>query len=62
MKALLAFGLLAIILALSTNTPTIEDKVAEQMEESQKMHDSAMIELKRLHDINDSLLQKHFGK
>jgi len=62
MKALAAFGILAIILALSTDTPTIEDEVAEQIEESQKMHDSAMIELKRLHDINDSLLIKHFGK
>ena len=62
MKALFAFGILAIILALSTDTPRIEDEVAEQIEESQKMHDSAMIELKRLHDINDSLLIKHFGK
>jgi len=51
-----------VILALSTEKPTIEDKVAEQMKESQKMHDSAMIELKRLHDINDSLLEKYFGK
>tara|TARA_S200002703_G_scaffold113011_1_gene98509 strand:- start:1485 stop:1673 length:189 start_codon:yes stop_codon:yes gene_type:complete len=62
MKGLLAIGILAIILALSTDTPTIEDEVAEQIEQSQKMHDSAMIELKRLHDINDSLLDKHFGK
>jgi hypothetical protein len=62
MKGLLAIGILAIILALSNNKPTIEDEVAEQMEKSQKMHDSAMIELKRLHDINDSLLEKHFGK
>ena len=62
MKALFAFGILAIILALSTDRPTIEDEVAEQIEESQKMHDSAIIELKRLHDINDSLLEKHFGK
>jgi hypothetical protein len=62
MKALFAFGILAIILALSTDTPTIEDEVAEQIEQSQKMHDSAMIELKRLHDINDSLLELRFGK
>jgi len=62
MKGLAIIGILAIILALSTDTPTIEDEVAEQIEQSQKMHDSAMIELKRLHDINDSLLDKHFGK
>ena len=62
MKGLAILGILAVILALSTEKPTIEDEVAEQMEKSQKMHDSAMIELKRLHDINDSLLIKHFGK
>ena len=62
MKGLGILAILALILALSTDKPTIEDKVAEQMEESQKMHDSAMIELKRLHDINDSLLELRFGK
>ena len=62
MKALFEIGILAVILALSTNKPTIEDEVAEQIEESQKMHDSAMIELKRLHEINDSLLELRFGK
>jgi len=62
MKALFAFGILAIILALSTDKPRIEDEVAQQIEESQKLYDSAMIEIKRLHDINDSLLIKYFGK
>jgi len=62
MKALFAFGILAVILALSTDTPTIEDEVAEQIEQSQKMHDSAMIELKRMREINDSLLELRFGK
>jgi len=62
MKGLLAIGILAFILALSTDTPTIEDEVAEQMEESQKLYDSATVELKRMRKINDSLLEKHFGK
>jgi hypothetical protein len=62
MKGLAILAILAVILALSTDKPTIEDEVAEQMKESQKLYDSAMIELKRLHDINDSLLIKHFGK
>jgi len=62
MKGLAILAILAVILALSTEKPTIEDEVAEQMEKSQKMQDSAMIELKRLHDINDSLLIKYFGK
>lgn len=62
MKALLAIIVLAVILALTTEKPTIEDRVAKQIEESRKLHDSAMVELKRLHDINDSLLTKHFGK
>ena len=62
MKALLAIAILAVILALTTEKPTIEDRVAEQIEESRKLHDSAMIQLKRLHDINDTLLIYHFGK
>ena len=62
MKALLAIAILAVILALTTEKPTIEDRVAVQMERSQKLHDSAMIELKRLHDINDTLIDKYFPK
>jgi len=62
MKGLAILAILAVILALSTDKPRIEDEVAEQMEESQKLYDSAMIELERLHDINDSLLIKYFGK
>ena len=62
MKALLAIAILAVILALTTENPTIEERVAEQIEESRKLHDSALLELKRLHDINDTLLIYHFGK
>lgn len=62
MKGLLAIFILAVILALTTETPTIEDRVSEQIEQSQKLHDSAMAELKRLHDINDSLLDQYFPK
>lgn len=62
MKAAIAIIVLAVILALTTETPTIEDRVAKQIEESRKLHDSAMIELKILHDINDTLLIYHFGK
>jgi len=62
MKGLLAIGILAIILALSTDKPTIEDEVAEQIEESQKLYDSATVELKRMRKINDSLLELRFGK
>lgn len=62
MKALLAIFILAVILALTTDTPTIEDRVEAQMEQSQKLQDSAMAELKRLHDINDSLLDQYFPK
>jgi len=62
MKGLLAIGILAIILALSTDKPTIEDEVVEQIEESQKLCDSATVELKRMRKINDSLLELRFGK
>ena len=60
MKFLAALGLLVLILALTTR-PTIEEKVEEQMQESQEMHDSAMQVLVDLHHKNDSLLiQKYF--
>ena len=62
MKGILSIGILAIILALSTDRPTIEDEVAEQIEESQKLYDSATVELKRMRKINDSLLELRFGK
>lgn len=60
MKFLAALGLLTIIFALTT-TPTIEEKVEVQIEESQSMHDSAMQMLVELHNHNDSvLIQKYF--
>ena len=62
MKALATFGILALTLALSTDMPTIEDEVAEQIEESEKLYDSATVELKRMRKINDSLLELRFGK
>ena len=62
MKFLAALGLLVVILALTTR-PTIEEKVEEQMQESQEMHDSAMQVLVEIHEANDSLLiEKYFGK
>jgi len=62
MKGLAILGILALILALSTNKPTIEDEVAEQIEKSEKLYDSATVELKRMRKINDSLLELRFGK
>ena len=62
MKALFAFGILAIILAFSTDKPTIEDEVAEQIKKSQNLYDSATVELKWIRKINDSLLEVRFGK
>ena len=62
MKAAIAIIVLAVILALTTESPTIEDRVEAQMEESQKLCDSARAELKRIHDANEILLNKHFSK
>lgn len=62
MRFLAALGVLVLILALTTR-PTIEEKVEEQMQESQEMHDSAMQVLVEIHEANDSLLiEKYFGK
>lgn len=62
MKGLIAIIILTVILALTTESPTIEDRVEAQMEESQKLCDSARTELKRIHDANEILLNKHFPK
>lgn len=62
MKGLIAIIILAVLLALTTESPTIEDRVEAQMEESQKLCDSARAELKRIHDANEILLNKHFPK
>ena len=62
MKAAIAIIILAVLLALTTESPTIEDRVEAQMEESQKLCDSARAELKRIHDANEILLDKHFPK
>jgi hypothetical protein len=62
MKLLTVLGLLVVVLALTT-TPTIEEKVDVQIEESKEMHDSAMKILVDLHHKNDSLLiEKYFYK
>ena len=62
MKAAIAIIVLAVILALTTETPTLEDKCELQIAESQKLCDSARAELKRIHDANEILLNKHFPK
>ena len=62
MKGLIAIIILAVILALTTERPTIEDRCELQIAESQKLCDSARTELKRIHDANEILLNKHFPK
>lgn len=62
MKAAIAIIILAVILALTTEIPTLEDRCELQIAESQKLCDSARAELKRIHDANEILLNKHFPK
>lgn len=62
MKFLTALGLIVLITALTMKPKSIEEKVEIQLEESKELHDSAMVLLQELHDKNDSLLTKHFGK
>jgi hypothetical protein len=59
MKYLLALSLLALITALSMKPDKME-VIEEQIEESEDLHDSAMVLLKELHDKNDSLIDKYF--
>ena len=60
MKYLLALSLLALITALSMKPTSIEERVEEQIQQSEILHDTAMILLKKLHEKNDSLIDKYF--
>ena len=61
MKFLTVLGLIVLITAISMKTDKME-VIEEQIEESEALHDSAMVLLKELHDKNDSLLTQYFGK
>ena len=61
MKFLTVLGIVVLITALSMKPDKMEI-IEEQIEESKELHDSAMVLLQELHDKNDSLLIKHFGK
>jgi hypothetical protein len=61
MKFLTALGIVVLITALSMKPDKME-VIEEQIQESEALHDSAMVLLKELHEKNDSLLNKHFGK
>ena len=60
MKFLTALGIVVLVAVLSMKPKSIEERVEIQLEESETLHDSAMILLKELHDKNDSLIDKYF--
>jgi hypothetical protein len=62
MKFLTALGIVVLVAALSMKPKSIEERVEIQLEESESLHDSAMVLLKELHDCNDSLLTQYFGE
>ena len=65
MKALLitSLGVLLMILwSWVTNDKTAVEEAELIIEHAEATNDSAMIYLKMLHDKNDSLLTKYFGK
>ena len=62
MKFLTALGIVVLVAALTMKPKSIEERVQVQLEESEALHDSAMVLLKELHEKNDSLLTKHFGE
>ena len=65
MKTLLVAGIsiiLILIMGWRSETSDIQHEVEVQLEHSQSLNDSAMILLKELHEKNDSLLIKYFGK
>ena len=60
MKFLTALGIVVLVAALTMKPKSIEERVQVQLEESEALHDSAIILLKELHDNNDSLIDKYF--
>ena len=60
MKFLTALGIVVLITALSMKPKSIEERVEVQLEESESLHDSAIVLLKELHEKNDSLIDKYF--
>ena len=59
MKYLLVLAIVSIFTAIALN-PTIEEKVDIQLEQSEALHDSAMLILQEIHDKNDSLIDAYF--
>ena len=59
MKFLLVLAIVSIFTAIALN-PTIEEKVDVQLEQSEALHDSAMLILQEIHDKNDSLIDAYF--
>jgi hypothetical protein len=62
MKFLTVLGIVVLVAALTMKPKSIEERVEVQLEESEALHDSAMVLLKELHDKNDSLLIQYFGQ
>jgi hypothetical protein len=62
MKFLTALGIVVLVAALTMKPKSIEERVQVQLEQSEALHDSAMVLLKELHDKNDSLLTQYFGE
>jgi len=54
--------ILILIMGMSSEAKTIEDIAEDQLVESKRIQDSAMLVLRELHDKNDSLLIKYFGR
>ena len=59
MKFLTVLAIVSIFTAIVLN-PSIEEKVDIQLEQSEALHDSAMLILQEIHDKNDSLIDAYF--
>ena len=59
MKYLLVLAIVSIFTAIALK-PSIEEKVDIQLDQSEALHDSAMLILQEIHEKNDSLLDANF--
>ena len=60
MKFLTILAVVALITALSIKPKSIEEVAEVQIEQSEALHDTAIVLLKELHEHNDSLIDKYF--
>jgi hypothetical protein len=60
MKQLILLIIVILWAIFSYDKSTIKNEIDEQVEHSTQLHDSALLMLEEIHDVNDSLIDVYF--